>query len=227
MRRINHRLYQLCMFRPSSSTWLTNFLHRLIPRSQPAIYIQPRMMSCSNLPVDSTRNMVFSDDDISNDFMYLTKQKKVYCWLWIMHGTVPTWIATGKNWTNQCGLKMQFFLLQDQPSCWFSQDYGFLGWWSDQLLCRCKCLTTHEDMIPSNKTMLRGEYVHFVPFWWGSNSLRLLDIFVFKIEIFKVWTYVFSLHIGTRNMQKKLLPNNACVFSFSFEYGQNIWQFAY
>ena len=119
-----------------------------------------------------------------------------------------------KNWTNQCGLKMQFFLLQDQPSCWFSQDYGFLGWWSDQLLCSCKCLTTHEDMIPSNKTMLRGEYVHFVPFWWGSNSLRLLDIFVFKIEIFKVWTYVFSLHIGTRSMQKNSTPTMLVFFHF-------------
>ena len=104
-----------------------------------------------------------------------------------------------------------------QSGLWFFSDD------KDQLLCRWKCLTTHEDMIPSNKTMLRGEYVQSVPFWWGFNSLRLWDKFVFKIEIFKVWIYAFSWHISTRSMQKKLLFKDVWTFSLFLEYSQNTW----
>ena len=72
LRRVNHKLFQLCVLQTSFSKQLTNFLFWSIPRSQPAILFNHGHSTWwagatilliqsgrSNHPVDFVRNVVF------------------------------------------------------------------------------------------------------------------------------------------------------------------------
>ena len=143
-------------------------------------------MSRSNHPVDSVRNMVFLSwrcCQRNGEYMCPPKRKGINCSLWF----------NAKNNTQMNNNRKKL----DEPS-WFEVAYSikvnhpvdsvrimvFLRWWSCQLLCEYKCHTTHKKVIPSNKVMLRGEYLASVPFCWDFNILRLLDKFVSKKKIF-------------------------------------------
>ena len=140
-----------------------------------------------------------------------------------MQGTVPKWITTGRSWTNRCGLKLQFILLQDQPSCWFSQDYGF-----SQML---KWSTTLQVQVSYNSRGYDPQQQNYVARWicticsflvrfqqpttlrqicFQNRNIQSLNLCLFL-------TYSYQKHA------KKLLFKDVWTFLLFLEYSQNTW----